>query len=376
MVYRTKIRSREQDFTFAFHDDAADECIHEKYILRNVYICSTRTHTWSSTFVFLCNKKQEDRLEHILIRQGMPRGGCLMPQQRYSCHVPISTLRAPSSPLHVTRRHMKRRIISYSKDEQGSDDVCWSVDDLDVLKAKLGMVEEIEQAIRQIEARVDALDDKLWNVCDEEVEQEVQIQRLIDEKDSEQGLHFDTQILSYPDQHKKPLIAGRKSVHVSELSKNKEHAWDTYRTSFTVVLTKGYLQAVEQLRERMLVQEWDQNLKQIARSNGISRFEAYCAIQKVDCIDYDVISELYKTHGKDLSCIKDEFLRMRCRSLIQQEENKMKKECYDTITEEARRLAKQFSEAEFLRKVLPDPIEHGLVSSVETLLTMFAHKNP
>lgn len=291
---------------------------------------------------------------------------------RYSCHVPITPV-----PLHVTSRHMKRRIISYSTDEQGSDDVCWSVDDLDVLKAKLGMVEEIEQAIRQIEARVDALDDKLWSVCDEEIEQEVQIQRLIDEeKASEQGLHFDTQILSYPDQRKKPLIAGRKSIHLSELSKKKEHAWETYRTSFTVVLTKGYLQAVEQLRERMLVQEWDQNLKQIARSNGISRFEAYCAIQKVDCIDYDVISELYKTHGKDLSCIKDEFLRMRCRSLIQQEENKMKKECYDTITQEARRLAKQFSEAEFLSKVLPDPIEHGLVSSVETLLTMFAHKNP
>ena len=32
-------------------------------------------------------------------------------------------------------------------------------------------MEEIEHAIRQIESRVDALDDKLWSICDEEIEQ-------------------------------------------------------------------------------------------------------------------------------------------------------------------------------------------------------------
>ena len=159
------------------------------------------------------------------------------------------------------------------------------------------------------------------------------------------------------------------------MAKKKEHAWDTYRTSFTIVLTKGYLQAVEQLRERMLVQEWDQNLRKIARTNGIARFESYCATQEVSHVRYEVISELYQTFGKDLTCIEDESLRMRCRALIQQEEIKMKKECYDAVTEEARRLAKQFSEAEFIGKVLPDPIEHGLVASVETLVSMFAQNN-
>lgn len=296
---------------------------------------------------------------------------------------PVTSPQRPGRSM-ITLLLRSPKVKSYSKDQLGSEDGCWPVNDLDVLKAKLALVEDIEHAMRTIEARVDALDDKLWSICDEEIEQEVQIQHLIDdqlqekEATSRQGFHFDTEILSYPGQpgghhsSSSTTNSGRRSPEMNELRKKKERAWDTYRTSFTIVLTKGYLQAVEQLRERMLIQEWDQNLQKIARLNGIARFEAYCTTEKIDSINYETISELYKTHGKDLICIEDEHLRMRCRSLIQQEENKMKKECYDKVTEEARKLAKQFSEAEFLRKVLPDPIEHGLVSSVETLLAMFA----
>lgn len=284
---------------------------------------------------------------------------------------------------------MKKRKVCCRNHENNAERMFWSgeapgrlVDDLNSLKAKLEMVEDIEQAVRTIEARVNALDDKLWSICDEEIEQEVQIQRLIDAKESDEKqtagqFHYDTEILSYPNQMQRASPSSpRKSPSISEMRRKKEHAWDTYSTSFTVVLTKGYLQAVEQLRERMLVQEWDQNLQKIARSNGIARFEAYCASSRSIPIDYATIDTLYETNGRDLSCIQDEFLRMRCRSLIHQEEAKMKKECYDRVTEESRRLAKQFSEAEFLTKVLPDPIEHGLVSSVETLLAMFAHSMP
>jgi hypothetical protein len=154
------------------------------------------------------------------------------------------------------------------------------------------------------------------------------------------------------------------------MHREAEKVWDTYRASFTVVMTKGYLQAVEQLRERIMVQEWDQNLRQIAQSNGVTQFEAYCAEHDIP-ISFSAIDALYENPG-DVSVIDDVHLRMRARSFIRQEEARLRKECYDAATEESRRLAKQFSEAEFLSKVLPDPIEHGLVSSVETFLSIMA----
>ena len=333
-------------------------------IIQNIYGRDRKT---AGEIMFGCLRDVSPKFERV------PRDFC-------GGHSSLA-FRTTNPVFSIVRFPKTSKIVSYSKDSENRNDMCWTTDDLDVLKTKLAMMEEIEHAIRQIESRVDALDDKLWSICDEEIEQEVQIKHLIDEQQeasSDQGFHFDTEILPYPGQRSErriPSMAGGKSAHVAEMAKKKEHAWDTYRTSFTIVLTKGYLQAVEQLRERMLVQEWDQNLRKIARTNGIARFESYCATQEVSPVRYEVISELYQTFGKDLTCIEDESLRMRCRALIQQEEIKMKKECYDAVTEEARRLAKQFSEAEFIGKVLPDPIEHGLVASVETLVSMFAQNN-
>ena len=246
------------------------------------------------------------------------------------------------------------------------DDVCADAmvdnEELQVLKRKLEMFEQIEEAVRTIEARVNALDDKLWSICDEEMEQEAQIQ----------GILRNDRTSASPGQQPKYGVG----KHKRNAQKTAERAWDTYRASFTIVLTKGYLQTVEQLRERIMVQEWDQNLASIARMNGIARFEEFCAKSKPPEIDYSEIERLYETHGRDLDVIRDPYLRMRARSLIKQEECKMKTQCYEKVTEESRRLAKQFSEAEFLHKVLPDPIEHGLVSSVETLMGMFmsSHK--
>ena len=149
-----------------------------------------------------------------------------------------------------------------------------------------------------------------------------------------------------------------------------ERAWENYRGSFTIVLTKGYLQAVDNLRQRMMIQEYETNLMHIARRNGLARFEAFCAANKEASITFAIMEQLYE-NPKDLSIIQDEHLRMRCQSLIRTEEMKMKEKCYQNCTEEARRLAGVFSKTDFLAKVLPDPIEHGLVSSVETLMAWY-----
>lgn len=222
------------------------------------------------------------------------------------------------------------------------------------------MEENFGHAMRTLESRVDALDNILWSIRENNIDHQVQEKH---QKEAELRFKYDMDVLDIPG-HPHHTTSSKR------MHREAEKVWDTYRASFTVVMTKGYLQAVEQLRERIMVQEWDQNLQQIAQSNGVTQFEAYCAEHDIP-ISFSIIDALYENPG-DVSVIEDVHLRMRARSLIRQEEAKMRKECYDAATEESRRLAKQFSEAEFLSKVLPDPIEHGLVSSVETFLSIMA----
>ncbi len=300
----------------------------------------------------------------------------------------------------------------------GDDGVCLSDDDVDgifedleSLKARLSLVSEIEQALSTIEARVDQLDSKLVGLCDSDLERSMMMQKLLQEREEESALEretrvgarkksdgdqarhpthpthptqsahptYDTGILSHPFHANKRtpqppppetiVVPSQKSVQDHEREKT-EQAWKQYRGSFTVVLTKGYLQAVDNLRQRMMIMEYETNLQHIARRNAIARFVQFCAITKEPSIDFATTEALFE-NPRDLTVIKDEHLRMRCQSLIRTEEMKMKEKCFLSCTEEARRLAGVFSKTDFLAKVLPDPIEHGLVSSVETLMSWY-----
>ena len=336
-------------------------------------------------------------------------------------------------------------------------------EDLDALKERLSLVEEIQKALSTIEARVDQLDTKLVGLCDSDMERSLMMQKLLaareEEREGEEeraarrkaraetatkaggtaitgqpqqpqqpqakGFVFDTEILSRPfhlrggdkdrdrDRDRdtqdtlQPTVTTTPAI-LSEQDKEREtkrlkteRAWENYRGSFTIVLTKGYLQAVENLRQRMMIQEYDTSLMHIAQKNGLARFEAFVAITKEPSITFEIMETLYE-NPKDLSVIADEHLRMRCQSLIRTEEMKMKEKCYASCTDEARRLAGVFSKTDFLAKVLPgaysntrinrirsrpkcpdaltraarfarspDPIEHGLVSSVETLMAWY-----
>jgi hypothetical protein len=256
---------------------------------------------------------------------------------------------------------------------------------LDALKARLSLVEEIQRALSTIEARVEQLDTKLVGLCDSDLERSILVSKLLQEREdveqerekrpgsvrkkSDESAHpahpaFDTSILSHPFHSNKQ--APQPPPPETEREKT-ERAWQQYRGSFTIILTKGYLQAVDNLRQRMMVQEYETNLLHIARRNAIARFVHFCATTKEPSIDFATTEALFE-NPRDLTVIQDEHLRMRCQSLIRTEEMKMKEKCFVSCTEESRRLAGVFSKTDFLAKVLPDPIEHGLVSSVETLM--------
>lgn len=118
--------------------------------------------------------------------------------------------------------------------------------------------------------------------------------------------------------------------------------WDSYRNSFTLLMSKGYLQTVDQLRDKLLTTEWEIGLRPIALQLGVSKFETQCAALGTE-IPFDVITKLYED-PTDLSVIADEKLRMAARACIHAVEMEQRMACFHDCTEEAQKLAVQFSE--------------------------------
>ncbi|KAL4443924.1 hypothetical protein ABPG75_011661 [Micractinium tetrahymenae] len=142
------------------------------------------------------------------------------------------------------------------------------------------------------------------------------------------------------------------------LPEDEKLAWESYCNSFTLLISKGYLRTVEAMRSRLMA------------SDGVARFEQYCADNKVP-LSFEVISELYED-PTDLRGIEEPFLRMRARSTIIQAEAEERAKAWAACTSEAQRLAERFSEAEFISKVIPDPIETGVVDALRRLVTPLA----
>jgi len=124
--------------------------------------------------------------------------------------------------------------------------------------------------------------------------------------------------------------------------KSIDQAWDSYRASFTMVMSKGYLRAVHELRERMLSVEWKENQRPVALQMGIAKFEEYCYQSQVQ-VSNNVLKQLYE-EPENFHLIEDASLRMRLRSIVKQTEANYYLSCYKDCTDDARRLAQQFSE--------------------------------
>ena len=109
-----------------------------------------------------------------------------------------------------------------------------------------------------------------------------------------------------------------------------------------MVMSKGYIKAVEELRGKMLRVEWEENQRQVALQMSIAKFEEHCYQSQVQ-ISTDVLKQLYG-EPENFHLIEDPSLRMRLRSIVKQTEAIHYLRCYKDCTDDARRLAQQFSE--------------------------------
>ena len=127
-----------------------------------------------------------------------------------------------------------------------------------------------------------------------------------------------------------------------ETNRKKESRWDSYRNSFTLLMSKSYLMVVDQLRDSLMAAEWEVGLRPMALQMGVARFEGYCGQNNVP-ITFDTITQLYDD-PQDLSVISDAHLRMQARAIIVSVETEQQLACWQVCTTEAQKLAQQFSE--------------------------------
>ena len=150
-----------------------------------------------------------------------------------------------------------------------------------------------------------------------------------------------------------------------DASSEADKQWDQYRNSFTLLMSKGYLQTVEQLRDALLSTEWELGLRPIALQMGVSKFEAHCAANGAD-ISFETLSQLYE-NPTNLEIITDQALRMQARSCIAMTEAEQRVACFALCTGEAQKLAVTFSEGEFISKLVPDSIEKTVVDGIKKI---------
>ncbi|KAG7672251.1 hypothetical protein Ndes2526B_g06762 [Nannochloris sp. 'desiccata'] len=160
------------------------------------------------------------------------------------------------------------------------------------------------------------------------------------------------------------VVAQVEAAH--DASSEADKQWDQYRNSFTLLMSKGYLQTVEQLRDALLSTEWEIGLRPIALQMGVSKFEAHCAASGAD-ISFETLSQLYE-NPTNLEIIQDQGLRMQARSCIAMTEAEQRMVCFHGCTGEAQKLAVTFSEGELISKLVPDSIERTIVDGFKKVV--------
>ncbi|KAL4853631.1 Phospholipase A I [Chlorella vulgaris] len=209
-------------------------------------------------------------------------------------------------------------------------------------KAKMDSVDQRQQTdierliahCQELEDRVEEMEASILQADERSRDRAVALRTLLrDDKQMDQFLAQDDGLLELPPEE------GMKP-------------WDVFRHSFTLALSKGYLRTTDTLRNKLMVSEWELGRRPIALQIGVSRFEAFCAANRVE-LDFDAISEIY-SDPSDLRPITDPYLRMQARAIITQ--------------------------AEFLSKIIPD---NGIIDALarfvspgRTMMALHVHAAP
>ncbi|KAI3433287.1 hypothetical protein D9Q98_003106 [Chlorella vulgaris] len=130
-----------------------------------------------------------------------------------------------------------------------------------------------------------------------------------------------------------------------------QKATDQVMDGFTQLMSKGYIQSAEKIRDRLLISEWELSRKLVAKRRGVGQFEKYCAEEKVSELSFEMLTQLYQDPDRLTELIKDEHLRMHARACINAAVDADYQEAWNTCTEESRKLAQQYSQSEVISKV-------------------------
>ncbi len=145
--------------------------------------------------------------------------------------------------------------------------------------------------------------------------------------------------------------------------KDGNNKWTEYRNNFTLLVSKAHLQTAAQLRDRLMGVEWELGSRAGALRIGVARFEAAAAAGGLP-VSFAELSALYDD-PLGFDAIADERARMAARAAVSEAEALGRERAFAACTLEARALAEQFSTAQLVSKLLPDPLEAGVVEGLK-----------
>jgi hypothetical protein len=149
----------------------------------------------------------------------------------------------------------------------------------------------------------------------------------------------------------------------SGLDKDGNNKWTAFQNNFTMLVSKAHLQTAAQLRDRLMGVEWELGSRAGALRLGVARFEAAAAAGGLS-VSFVELSALYDD-PLNYAVIADERARMAARAAVSEAEALGREKAFAACTLEARALAEQFSTAQLVSKLLPDPLEAGVVEGLK-----------
>jgi len=135
---------------------------------------------------------------------------------------------------------------------------------------------------------------------------------------------------------------GQEDQKKSLLGQHSLYNFSRLQSLVSELSSSGVLESIKQLRETLLIQEWDMTAKHEAKRRGVAAFEKYVAERDLvhEIGGYDVITALYMNPDGLVELLPNQRMRMLLRSTIEEHTSDRRSQIYSQCTETAKEMSR------------------------------------
>ncbi|KAJ9534992.1 hypothetical protein QJQ45_029648 [Haematococcus lacustris] len=125
------------------------------------------------------------------------------------------------------------------------------------------------------------------------------------------------------------------------LDRDSVYNFNRLQSAITELANSGYMESVKQLRETLLIQEWDMSNRHLAKRRAIAMFERYVAERDLvrEVGGFAVLSALYEEPEALEELLPNDRMRMLCRSMTEECLNERRMQLYNSCNATAKEMA-------------------------------------